>query len=119
MARSNAEEIVGSLDDVLELERAALLKGDVDKINRLADRKEDLMSKIGALQDVPESLLTPLKAKLHRNRDLIEHALEGIRAAADRMNDMKRARDGLQTYDRNGKLSDLPSPAKRSVEKRA
>lgn len=111
--------VVGTLDDLLESERAALLKGDVDRINRLVDRKEALISQVSALTDVPASVLATLQEKLRRNHELIEHALAGIRAAAKRVEDMRKARETLQTYDRRGRLQDLSTAAKRAVEKRA
>ncbi len=111
--------IIGALDELLEQERAALLKGDVDRINRAAGRKETLISQIDALTDIPSSVLIPLQNKLQRNQTLIEHALDGIRAAAKRVEDMRLARETLQTYDHRGKLKDLSTKAKRAVEKRA
>ena len=119
MADRSTYAIVGTLAELLETERAALLKGDVDRINRLADRKETLISQVKALSDVPSSTLTPLQNKLRRNHELIEHALAGIRSAAKRVEEMRTVRDSLQTYDQKGKLNDLSAISKRAVEKRA
>ena len=111
--------VVDALEELLDQERVALLKGDVDRINRAAARKEELVSKVDALTDIPSSVLTPLQDKLQRNQTLITHALDGIRAATQRIEDMRKARDSLQTYDQRGQLKDLSTTAKRAVEKRA
>ncbi len=119
MSDQSPPAAVSTLDDLLETERAALLKGDVDRINRLVDRKEALITQVTALVDVPSSVLAPLQEKLRRNHELIEHALAGIRAAAKRIEDMRKARETLQTYDRQGQLQDLSANAKGAIEKRA
>jgi len=119
MPDSSAPDVVETLSDLLEDERAALLKGDVDRLNRLADRKEALIIQVNSLKDLPQTTLTPLQEKLRRNHTLISHALDGIRAAAKRVEDMRQARESLQTYDQRGKLQKLTARGKRAIEKRA
>ncbi|WP_050932082.1 flagellar export chaperone FlgN [Aestuariivita boseongensis] len=119
MGEAVGQELVQALDELLEEERAALLKGDVDRINRLAERKGDLITRIDALGDFPRATLASLQEKLRRNSGLIEQALEGIRAAAARVQEMRQVRETLQTYDQRGKRRDLTMQTGRSVEKRA
>lgn len=119
MSDQTTPEVVGTLSELLEEERAALLKGDVDRLTRLADRKEALISQVDGLSDLPQAILTPLQDKLRRNHTLISHALDGIRAAANRVEDMRKARESLQTYDQHGTLRELAANGKRAVEKRA
>lgn len=119
MSEELSHTAVSDLDELLDAEKAALLTGDIDKIGRLTERKEELIARVDTLPNLPPTVLTPLQTKLRRNHDLIEHALEGIRAAAGRLKEMRQVRESLQTYDRKGTLRDVATSVGRSVEKRA
>ena len=48
MADDPIDDTVNALDDLLDQERAALLAGDLDKIARTLDLKEDLITRLNA-----------------------------------------------------------------------
>ena len=50
---------------------------------------------------------------------LLDTALEGIRAVADRVSALRRVRDTLETYDQTGRKTTFESMHKGRVEKRA
>ncbi|MCE8006481.1 flagellar biosynthesis protein FlgN [Aestuariivita sp.] len=119
MTTDTPQDLIDALDALLETERSALLAGNVAEINRLADHKEGLIDKLNALSDLAPPTLAPLHDKLTRNQTLIASALEGIRAVADRMAEMRSVRQSLQTYDRSGTIQEIAADPKRTVEKRA
>ena len=118
MTETTAQTLVDALDDLLEAERDALLKGDLDAIAGLLERKECL---IDALND-PELEAAPLEglqAKVTRNQALLDGALQGIRRAAARMAALRRVRRSLETYDEDGRKRTIEGEVVRKVEKRA
>lgn len=119
MATESARDLVGALEDILETERAALLKGDVDAMTRLAENKERLIDLLNARTDLPHTELIRLHDKISRNQSLMNSALEGIRAVAARMSEMRQVRQALHTYDRSGSIRKIINDAARQIEKRA
>ena len=116
---NDTNPIFDALDALLEEERTALMQGDLDRIGDLIARKEalfDLLAEIDP-QDAPD--VSGLRAKTLRNQAMLDAALQGIRAVAERMRSLRRVRDALETYDSQGRRTAIPAPAVRQVEKRA
>lgn len=113
------QDTINALDDLLDAERRALLNGDLEEISRLMERKEALIDALNAQEATDRAELDSLNAKVERNQDLLNSALEGIRAVARRLAAMRRIRGSLDTYDAHGKKSAIDLRTKRSVEKRA
>lgn len=107
------------LDDLLELERKALLAGNIDGVTRRLPEKERLMSSLEAFELTDESGLDPLKKKAERNQRLLESALEGIRAVTSRISALRRIRETLETYDQSGRRTTISETRGGQVEKRA
>lgn len=112
-------DVLDALEDILDEEREALLRGDLEKVGRLSTRKVDLIDGVLQMSDADQQDLAPLQSKLRRNHELIEQAMAGIRAVTDRIEEIRRVRDSLQTYDRTGRLRETPTPRTQGFEKRA
>ena len=113
------DDAVNALDDLLDQERAALLAGDLDKIARTLDLKQDLINCLNT-KDVPDpSRLSALNAKVVRNQSLLNSALDGVRAVTRRLATMHRIRSSLDIYDAQGNKNEIALTPARSVEKRA
>ncbi|QYX58462.1 hypothetical protein K1T73_01435 [Roseovarius sp. SCSIO 43702] len=106
------------LDDLLETERAALIEGDIEGVATLTERKEALIGGLDRAAVGPGEL-GGLRDKLDRNQALLESALLGIRRVATRIAALKRIRDSLETYDREGRRRTIPGELSRQMEKRA
>ena len=110
---------INALNILLDAERAALLKGDLESIADLLPAKEAL---IGTMNDTPPDDLAAVQAlggKVRRNQLLLDGALEGIRAAVTRMSAMREIREGIETYSADGQKHRIATGTDSSVEKRA
>lgn len=108
-----------TLDALLEEERDALLKGDLDALPDLLARKERLFDEIQDLTEVQADALEGLHAKTLRNQALLESALAGIQSIVDRMNTLRRVRNSLETYTNQGQRQAVQLTSGRQLEKRA
>ena len=112
-------DLYDSLDDLLDRERAALIGGNLSAIGGLVAEKEDLMARITAEDAPARKRLERLQGKALRNQELLDSALKGIRAVANRFATLRRIRKTLETYDESGKKSALPAVIASKVERRA
>lgn len=101
-----------ALDRLLDDEHAALLKGDVAQLNRIATRKEKLIDKLE-----PTQKLEGLRAKSKRNQSLIDASMKGILAVRDRIAFLRKGAPG-GTYSALGQKENITTPL-RKMEKRA
>ena len=118
-ASEQATVILASLDDLLDRERIALLNGDLDAISRGLREKERLIDALNALHGDQDENLSAIRNKAQRNQILLESALSGIRAVADRVAALRRVRDTLETYDQSGRTTAISTLRTGQVEKRA
>lgn len=107
------------LFELLEQERAALVHGELGTLSDLTDEKEDLISQINANPLNEAEQLGQLQVMLSRNQALLNSALEGIRAVADRMAELRKVRQGLETYDQTGQRNWVGVSLTGKLEKRA
>jgi flagellar biosynthesis/type III secretory pathway chaperone len=110
MAR--ADDMAVALDRLLASERAALLSGKVDDLDRLARRKADLVARIVAEPD-SEAALSRMKAALLRQDRLIA----AVRAGRQVAQTANRDRPQLRTYGPDG-ASDLGADQGRRFARR-
>jgi hypothetical protein len=111
--------LVNALNDLLDKERKSLLDGDLDAISRNIHEKERLILGLNA-EGMEQGLeLSQLTEKLARNQVLLDGALEGIRAVAQRLARMRRIRSTLETYDKSGRKMTIEATRAAHVEKRA
>ncbi len=119
MTGKNQAVTITELNELLDAEREALLQGDLESLNDLLVPKETL---IAAMRDVPQTDLSAMQAldqKVKRNQLLLDGAMEGIRAVAQRMSQLREGRGALETYGADGKRHDISLGAETSVEHRA
>lgn len=110
---------VDALFSLLAHERDALIRGDFRALRKLGERKEQLIEDVGAAQSFEKEQLLALQDKIARNQTLLNSALDGIRAVSDRMADLQKVRQGLETYDRSGLKTRVSTGTKSALEKRA
>jgi len=119
MTHDTAQDMIDELDTLLDQERQALVEGDLEQLGRLLANKENLIGKINLIDTLERSRLSHVHDKVARNQVLLNSAMEGIRAVASRMADLRRVRQGLETYDRTGRKKRFDTQTHTSVEKRA
>ncbi|WP_121061449.1 flagellar export chaperone FlgN [Chachezhania antarctica] len=114
-----AADLIAALDALLEDERQALVTGDLENLQEYMEQKSAIIDRLNSLDDLNAEQLAPVQSKVQRNQALLGGALDGIRAVADRMAEMRRVRQGLETYDRSGQRTSLSAPSRPKVERRA
>ena len=116
--RPDHAKLARRLDILLETERSALLAGDFGRLPGLAREKDSLLEGQTRLDGVPRAQIDALRQKVTRNQMLLEGAIQGIRNVMTRLNAHRRVRDGLETYDSQGRRQTMRVRAPR-IEKRA
>lgn len=94
-------EPIGALEDLLEAERAALLAGDLARIERLGPARDALLRDLTTARCAPDTLAR-LRVSAERNRLLYEAAARGLRAVRERLRALQDGANGLRTYDARG-----------------
>ncbi|WP_170563603.1 flagellar biosynthesis protein FlgN [Ruegeria atlantica] len=111
--------LIKSLEEVLELERNALVRGELDRLHHTAPEKEKLIGAINDLDVFGSDELISLQKKVERNQELLNSAAEGIRAVANRMAELRRVRQEFSTYGADGQRSEFAVRHQAKLEKRA
>jgi flagellar biosynthesis/type III secretory pathway chaperone len=119
MKDETSHGLIEALDQLLDRERKALLSGDLEQIGHLMPAKEDLVHRLNDLNTHQGEHLALVHEKVTRNQALLGSALDGIRAVANRMADLRKVRAGLEVYDRTGHKTNFSTSTLPSVEKRA
>ena len=118
MTASNNTATTKELSHLLDAEREALLKGDLEKLDALLGSKEALIETMNAVPQTDLSVMQMLDSKVKRNQLLLDGALEGIRAVAVRMARLREVKGTLETYGEDGKRRDIQLDIESSVEHR-
>ncbi len=105
---------IGQLTHLLEVERAALLKGDFETVGALIPQKEALATKF---EGAGAAELRLLASALARNSTLFAAAREGVVTVLTTLNQQRAARTTLSSYDSSGKATQISQP-KRGTERR-
>jgi flagellar biosynthesis/type III secretory pathway chaperone len=119
MTQHNPQALIDELDTLLDRERQALIDGDLDKLARMLAQKQSLIDNINSLDLLERDRLAHFHDNVTRNQELLNSAMEGIRAVAKRMADLRHVRHGLETYDQTGRKTRFEMQTKPTVEKRA
>lgn len=119
MTNDTAQDIINALDDILDREREALLKGELDMIARLLEEKESMFDRLQDISVETPAPLENLQGKVRRNQALLDGALRGINSVAERMSTLRKVRKTLETYDSSGRKTSIQSAPTNKVEKRA
>jgi len=119
MTHQNPQDLIDELDTLLDRERQALVEGDLELLGRMLAQKQDLIDRINTLDTLERNSLAQVHDKVTRNQELLNSAMEGIRAVANRMADLRRVRHSLETYDQSGHKTRFETQGHYSLEKRA
>lgn len=105
------------LEAILRKERRALRTGDLGSLPKLANEKDSLISLVASgASDMAR--LVRLKTMADANKVLIVAALDGVRAARVRMDSIRRAAAGFDSYDSVGACRHVSLPSA-GIERRA
>lgn len=108
------------LETILEQERAALLKGELDQLQGLFREKEQVLTSLKTEKNSKDdAYVHSLQQKMLRNQTLLESAIQGIRTVKDRVLEIRKVRDSLETYDGNGHRMEVVVGRPSKLEKRA
>jgi len=113
------QAIIDALDVLLEEERGALTNGELDKLENILARKEDLFDQLNSMTDVDHEALDSVQSKVSRNQALLGSAMQGIKAVANRMAELRKVRKGLDVYNRSGQRTSFATTGSLKLEKRA
>ena len=113
------KEAISAIDALLDDERQALLTGDFDALQKILDQKEDLIKVLSTQHGSDFSGMQMLAPQIERNQELLSHALDGVRAVARRLAELRQVRESLDTYDATGRRKSVPAQSEHSLEKRA
>lgn len=122
MSEETEITLLNSLETLLEEERQALLKGDLEALPDLLERKELLFEDLEAQHEempLEAEALEPLQHLFVRNQSLLESSQNGLRATTERMGTLRRVRTSLETYNNNGQRQAVQLTSGQRVEKRA
>ncbi len=111
--------LIKALEEVLDLERTALVNGELGVLDQVFPEKEKLVDAINEMHVRDSSELIGVHRKLERNQALLQSASEGIRAVAARMTELRRVRQEFSMYDSAGKRSGFAVRSHSKLEKRA
>ncbi|MBO9413133.1 MULTISPECIES: flagellar export chaperone FlgN [unclassified Ruegeria] len=119
MPTKSEPDLVQSLEEVLDLERSALIEGDLDRLNHMVPAKEKLIGAINELDVFESEDLIRVQKKVERNQALLNSAADGIRAVAARMAELRRVRQEFSTYGADGQRNGFAVRSHPKLEKRA
>ena len=103
---------------ILEQERSALLRADFEELSAISEKKAIIIEELRSRRDANPDDMQALKTEVLRNEVLFEQSLAGIRAVGDRIAELQRVRENLDTYDRRGQKKTIRN-SKHSFERRA
>ncbi|MGR3621148.1 flagellar biosynthesis protein FlgN [Pseudophaeobacter sp.] len=118
MTNHDPQSLIEELDEILDQERQALVRGELDQIEALLSRKEAAISRLNAFEDLERAALNKVQTKVSRNQELLNSAMEGIRSVAARMTELRRVKKGLDVYDRTGRKARYGTTMGQRLEKR-
>jgi len=109
-----SKRAVDQLRHLLEVERAALLAGDLATVGTMITEKEQLTVRLEA--DNPLELRL-LSAQLERNGALMSAARDGVEDVIATLRQQRAARSTLSTYDSDGKPNQISRSSSATVRR--
>ncbi len=100
---------VQKLSQLLEVERAALLKGDFEAVGALIEEKESIAAQFNHANAQDLRLLS---AALAHNSKLFAAAREGVSAVRSTLQQQHQARNTLSSYDSSGRATTISQPGR-------
>ena len=118
MTNHDPQRLIEELDEILDQERQALVRGELEKIESLLARKESIIGQLNAFEELERAELSKVQSKVSRNQELLNSAMQGIRSVAARMAELRRVKKGLDVYDRSGRKARYGTTMGQRLEKR-
>jgi len=112
---SDTTDLIAGLEEVLDLERHAIRHARLGDVAEIVRRKEELVAAIGPAQAAEVQRLRP---RFEENQRLLGAALRGLRAAQRRLEMIRNAGKGIESYDSRGRARKIGADAA-SLERRA
>ena len=109
-----SKRAVERLSRLLDMEKAALICGDLEAVAALVPEKEALTAEF---EGASTTELRLLSAALLRNGELLTAAKEGVSTVLTMLSQQRAARMSLSSYDSNGKATEIGQPV-RGTERR-
>ncbi len=106
MGLFDPQNIVDAFKDHLDREKAMILKGDLDGVDRLSREKVRLLTRVGRAQ-VDHVTLENLRGRAERNNRLLAASARGFRTVQEHLKQLADMPATLQTYDRDGQRATL------------
>ncbi len=119
MFLNKESDLIRDIDALMDEERAILKSGELHRLTDLLDRKEALFEQLQDHEGATETELQSLRDKSRRNQTLLESAMNAVRAVGNRMKDLARVRDSLETYNQKGQRYAVNMTSGSTFEKRA
>ncbi len=116
---TDPQALINALDAILDQERVALIKGELTSLEPLLKEKDALISRLNDLGAAEKDSMASVQSKVVRNQALLSSAMEGIRAVAGRMAELRKVRKGLDVYNQSGARSSFSTSGAKALEKRA
>ena len=91
------------IESLMNAMHAAILAADYDALGQLSPELDTALAELP--QHLEEKALRRLRRKAERNATSAGAAAKGVRAAIQRMKDVRQIASGLVTYDENGQRS--------------
>lgn len=112
MTEADAEKTIAKILGALDRERELIRSGQLNGLSDLVEMREralgDLdLTNIGHNPGIIQGVAN-ISEKARRNAGLLEAAIEGVKDAEKRLNEILKARTTLGTYERDGSKSNGP-----------
>jgi flagellar biosynthesis/type III secretory pathway chaperone len=118
LTHQTPQSLIEELDKILDQERSALVRGELNQIQELLTRKEAIIARLNEIGSLERADLA-VQTKVSRNQELLNSAMEGIRSVATRMAELRRVKKGLDVYDRAGRKERYGTTMGQRLEKRS
>ena len=113
-----SKHLSDAFNDLLEIERVALIQGDFDKLSEILNQKSSFLKVISRSDEA--TLFDSLSRDvLNRNLALYDEALAGIRSIMKRMDSLRVSKSNLRYYTHNCEAQPLHNHKPMDLEKRA
>jgi flagellar biosynthesis/type III secretory pathway chaperone len=119
LPHQNPQNLIDELDDILDRERSALVRGELTQIEELLAQKEAIIAQLNTIDNLERAALAKVQTKVSRNQELLNSAMEGIRSVATRMSELRKVKKGLDVYDRAGRKARYGTTMGQRLEKRS
>ncbi|NBD30202.1 MAG: flagellar biosynthesis protein FlgN [Alphaproteobacteria bacterium] len=103
-------DLATRFEEVMQSERQVLRRGDLAALEKLAPEKEALADAVSDGGALTRPQLERIRTLLERNRRLLAAAQDGVRDVQARLEEQKRLRQGMTTYDKSGHEARIASP---------